>query len=272
MQRKCMAKDIHIVFQVLNFIYGPAITEFKILDIDKHILILLAKHNGPGGIYPSTHTLAKELSKTPTYIKRRINFLEEKKLIQLERHYGRSHRYLLSEVIHSRSTTVDQSTTVDRSTAVLTTGQLQVANRSTAVDPINLNNQSRLSKQRERSFPRAARSSPTPLSLNDFSPSEANQILCRELGLDLENQVEKFKSRFKANGRNLQFEFGEWIRNDKPPSANRQGRAGGVGSFLGSGHSNASNPSNATYAGMRDWTAERLAREAEVLAKLKNTH
>jgi hypothetical protein len=56
-----MTKDIHIVFDVLNFLHSDAVKEYDILPIDKLILINLASHNGPKGICPSIDRIAQEL-------------------------------------------------------------------------------------------------------------------------------------------------------------------------------------------------------------------
>jgi len=130
-------KDVHVVFQVMNFVYSEEIDKYHILDIDKHILILLAKFYGPKGIFPSTATLAKLLRKTPTYIKMRINILDEKNIISVIRKTGKAHQYILNFLL-DQSTAVDRCITPDRSTAVALPVNCSRPHRSTPVDTINI--------------------------------------------------------------------------------------------------------------------------------------
>jgi hypothetical protein len=210
-------KEIHIVFQVTNFILSPRADELKLLPIERLLLLALAKHHGKRGIYPSTHTLSKELSKSPTYIKRIINRLDKLGIIFVDRKFGTCHHYFLLFLSTDRSTAVDQSTTVDRSTAVSGTGQLQVHDRSTAVDTINTDNQFRRSKQRERAQKKRA---PLPDSflpdkrLHNFLNETANKS-----GRSADQLITKFKNLQKSkDGMSADWnaEFENFLLNERP--------------------------------------------------------
>lgn len=86
-------KTPHLVFQVINFIYSPEIHNYNLLEIDKLILILLAKRSGKSGIHPSLLKMSVTLGKSYRYIKNRIKVLVDKKLITLTARSGKSHLY-----------------------------------------------------------------------------------------------------------------------------------------------------------------------------------
>jgi hypothetical protein len=195
-------KAIHIVFQVMNYIFGETLTDHLLLPVDRLLLLALAKHHGVKGIYPSTKTLAKELRISKTYVKLRINYLESIKLIRIDRKYGCSHSYFLEFLSTDRATTVDQSSTVDRSTVVTPTGQLQLQDRSTTVDPININNQQRLNNTERRK--KAA------LTLSDdFVPSKQSVKKAEEVGLTEDEANYEF-DKFMNHYQEKQVEKTDW--------------------------------------------------------------
>lgn len=205
-------KEIHIVFQVLNFVLSPDADDLKLLPIDRLFLLALAKHQGIRGIYPTTNTLASELNISPTYVKRIINRLDAFGIIKVDRKYGTTHHYHLLFLSTDRSTVVDVSTVVDRSTTVSISGQPQFQKRSTTVDTININNQFRTSKQRERK--KAA-----PISPN-FLPDEKTKALITDLSIrdDLILEVgEAFIDYFLDSGesrKDWQFECRKWFKRE----------------------------------------------------------
>lgn len=197
-------KQIHIVFQVLNFILSIDSKTFALLSIDKLLLLALAKHQGPKGIYPSTITLAKELQVSPKHIKERINYLDDLKVIEVERKIGCVNRYKLTFTDPNPSPTGYQSPLGDQSPTGTRPVTYRLPDPSPTGDTINTYNQNRLSKQREAQKSRS-------LSLSNFSPEEQNQFLCRDLRLDLQEEITSFKNRHSGSG-NLQYEFSRWLK------------------------------------------------------------
>lgn len=188
-------KSIHIVFQVLNFIFSEASSNYRLLPVDRLLLVALAKHHGSKGIYPSTRTLARELHLSKTHIKERINYLDSINLIKINRKNGCSHFYYLEFLSTDRSTTVDRLPEIDRSTTPAGTGQPQRPHRSTTVDRINTNNQNRLNKTERARINRAL---PLP---DDFMINEKNKALCDEKNLDSNFLTKKFIAMCKSQGK-----------------------------------------------------------------------
>ena len=87
-------KTVHIVFQVLNFLHN--LNELTSLnDAEKLLLITLASHKGVHGIYPSAKTLARELQKGESTIRRLIAQLIKKNLILVDYNLGKSSQYTI---------------------------------------------------------------------------------------------------------------------------------------------------------------------------------
>src|SRR6478609_3530217 len=86
-------KSPHIVFQVMNFISGDSPLNEELNPSDRILLLMLAKHQGKKGLYPSVPTLAKEIKVTPRHVLRCLDRLECLKIIQVERKSGRSNHY-----------------------------------------------------------------------------------------------------------------------------------------------------------------------------------
>jgi hypothetical protein len=198
-------KEIHIVFQVLNFIKVPH--NDRLLPVDRLLLLMLASHYGSKGIYPSVTTLANEIQMSKTYTKQRLNFLEELKLIKILRKNGQSSSYEFLML----STTGQPQLTGE----LQLTGQPQLPtpvnpscpHRSTGVTPININNQyKRNNKERGREKQRPALS-------DSFLPNDENLILAKDLRLNIEDELESFKNRHK--GKKTQYEFSRWLKTAK---------------------------------------------------------
>jgi predicted transcriptional regulator len=88
-----MQKEIHIVFQVLNFIHGDECRSYDLTQSEQLLLIALAKHQGPKGLYPSYETLAKDIHLTRRHVMRVLKSLIEKDLLTCEKNEGRSNNY-----------------------------------------------------------------------------------------------------------------------------------------------------------------------------------
>jgi hypothetical protein len=264
-------KDIHIVFQVLNFLCLPVLDGLKLLPIDKLLLLVLAKHQGVRGIFPSTSTLAKELNISPTYLKRIVNRLDKAGIIGVERKFGTRHHYHLLFLSTDRTTTVDRSTTVDQSTTVYATGQPQVLNRSTTVDTINKEDQLRRSKQRER-----AQKDRAPLSA-DFFPTEKTKAIIEEMGYS-EEEAEIIFEDFMDHFLDSDTVSNAWNKKVIKWFNNEKREPGFLGSPKSNGNGHAKNGSTGslkidtvadTY--VRTEESERTAKEAlaKILGNLK---
>lgn len=187
----------HIVFQVLNFISSDSSLNNQLLPVDRLLLIMLAKHHGTKGIYPSTTTLSDELRVSPTYVKLRIAHLEKLKIIEVVRKSGKSNHYNLTVLSTDQSTTVDQSIGVDQSTTVDDTGQLQCWDRSTTVDTISINNQ-----QSGNSTERGRKKRALPLA-DDFQPDKIAINTAKQAGLTEEEanlEFEIFMNHHQGKG------------------------------------------------------------------------
>ncbi len=89
-------KPLHIVFQVLNFLGNQILSSPYDLSADeKLLLIFLSKHKGHRGIYPSVLTLAKELQRSESAIRRSLRRLKKKNLIIIDQIPGKSSQYTL---------------------------------------------------------------------------------------------------------------------------------------------------------------------------------
>lgn len=87
--------QIHVVFQVINFLYSEASAPLKLSDSEKLLLINLASHKGTKGIYPSVRTIARELKKGESSIRRFIAGLKKKGLITVDSILGKSNHYTI---------------------------------------------------------------------------------------------------------------------------------------------------------------------------------
>lgn len=89
-------KTIHIVFQVLNFLSHPlSSSSYDLSPDEKLILIFLSKHHGQKGIYPSVHTLSRELQRHHTCIRKTLKKLVKKNLLKIQNIPGKSSNYTL---------------------------------------------------------------------------------------------------------------------------------------------------------------------------------
>lgn len=189
-------KAIHIVFQVMNYVFAPVSQDHRLLPVHRLLLIALAKHHGVKGIYPSTTTLAKELNVSSRYIKTCLNYLESLHILKIERKNGRSNHYYLEFLSTDQGTTDHRCTTDHRGTTDHPTGELQIRNRGSTDHPISINNQLRRNNTERR------KKTAHPLS-DDFEPSEETAVKAKALGLkreECEVEFEKFMNYYLENG------------------------------------------------------------------------
>lgn len=194
------SKDIHIVFQVLNFISSPQAHLHKLTPDEKLFLIFLAKHKGIKGIYPGIDTLAKELDRHPRNIQRTLARLEKKNLVYVDRSFGRKNHYFLvfPEAYLSTTNGVDATPGVDATHgvhAVQPTASTPHTHGAHAVR-INKINNTDTKSERARKKPRR------PLS-DQFEPTSETIKSAKSLGLsseELNEEFDKFMDYYLADG------------------------------------------------------------------------
>lgn len=255
-------KEIHIVFKVFTFIYGEASRQYRLLDIDKHILNVLAKHHGPKGIYPAIQTIAHSIDKSIRYTKTRLNRLEGLGLISIKRKPGKSSHYTLKFIdqISSNlaSTGGDLQITGDLQGVIYSAqgGDLQSHYLASTDATINTNNQYKGSIQREKPKHAASR-----LPLSDFfKPDEQRQKLmtetCTKCSITEQSLMAKFRALQKTKDKvssdwNAELEL--FLINERP-SRNITPNNGQTGL----------SPTTAAY---RDYFDEEKMKEREYWAK-----
>lgn len=185
-------KSVHVVFQVLNFIYSPFCKQYTLLPIDKLILITLAKHKGVRGIFPMQETLAEELCTSIRYLRTRVKHLEKQGLLFVEQINRKNNYYLtfLSTTedlqIPSKETEEDLQIRSQRIYRSPHTG-------STDATINQLSNQGRKQRgNKKRSL---------PLS-EDFFPSDETQLVAKNGGLTLDEtryEFDKFMNYYIEN-------------------------------------------------------------------------
>jgi hypothetical protein len=188
-------KDIHILFKVANFIYSDACLPYSLLPLDKLLLLALAKHAGPKGIYPAIPTLAKELHTDDRHIRRRLTHLKRLKLIHIDSRPGLNSYYSFLFLSTDPGRTDPGYTLSNPGSTDPDTPGLQTPHPGSTDPTISINNQYRESVQRESAKKRA------PLPEN-FLPNEANQRLLKEVssktGLTDGQLLAKFKNLQKS--------------------------------------------------------------------------
>ena len=89
-----MSRKVHIVFRLLNFLHSTECHKYKLNDLDHRVLINLASHHGKKGIFPKQKTIALELKKGHSTIRRSLDKLESLGLIKRS-YKHRAHSYEL---------------------------------------------------------------------------------------------------------------------------------------------------------------------------------
>lgn len=220
-------KQIHVVFQVLNFIHGEASKKYNLMPIDKLILINFASHKGTKGIFPSQETIASELDISIRYVRERTKHLIAIDVLSVQKE-GRKYKYDLKFLQELQFLNDDKI------------GEPQFRNQ-THNDPIIPEPQFPYSEQqRNPSSPiyrnHSSGHSGTPVPTNNkvitkdnnkerdsgqargepknslsFEPDKNNQELASRLGLDLGEQLRSFQNRHR--GEKNQYEFERWLKN-----------------------------------------------------------
>lgn len=197
---KKVVKEIHIVFQILNFITSPQAHFYKLTADEKLFILVLAKHKGQKGIYPSLNTLAKELNRHPSSVKRTLKRLEQKGLIYVERGMGRSSHYYLTfpEGYLSTTGSVHATTYTHGGGSVHATGG--VASTHTTGSVHATQSIQRIYKNKNTEGERTKRALPLP---DDFEPTKASVQLAKDLGLpehEFVDELEKFMDYYIGEG------------------------------------------------------------------------
>lgn len=228
-----MSKEIHIVFQVLNFLSGSHPITHLLLPTDKLLLIYLAKYKGNKGIFPSITTLARELKMNRHYLMRRLKILEENNLISLIKKHGSCHQYFIhiptqtgdSQVTGYLEVTSDSQVT-KLVTPRLRTGDSQVPqldieelNKNLLKDIGNTQNKKRAPLPRKSQLPET------------FEPNETHLALLKDL--DMQEELEKFRDYHVTKAttttkRGWDAAFRTWLRNAykfKQQRGNQNGKA-----------------------------------------------
>ena len=261
-----MSKEIHIVFKVLNFIHSFQSEKYKLNDAEKSVLINLASHKGAKGIFPKITTIAKEVKKGYSTVKRLLTSLNKKDLITIDHKLGKySNYYINLDIINNEKL----------STSELTCEPCAIQNEpstypqvSSLASPTQLTDELGIyiknKKKREREGRTAENSNANSLSIPpseiDFkrpkfemweaSVCTAENIeYARKNGSDLAAQLEAFKQRWR--GRRTAYEFKRWLDMDISYRASK----GSLRPFKEIGQN------ISRYGHLKDWTAERLKRE-----------
>lgn len=208
-----MQKTVHIVFQVLNFLHDVDSKKYKLLPIDKLILITLASHKGSKGIFPSQETLADELGMTIRHLRNRIKFLEKSGLLFVEK-LGRRHFYHLTNLSTIEEPQFPYQEKIEE-LQFRSQGNYSSGHRGTTVPPNN-----KISNKLNKT--ERARKKRLPLSL-DFHPNKNGQKMCEEVsaktGLSFDALLTKFKNLQKSKD-NLSADWdAEWenfLINERP--------------------------------------------------------
>ncbi len=195
-----MEKQIHIVFQVLNFLSKEDSIPFDLTADEKLLLIFLVKHKGVKGIYPAVATLARELKRTPRTIQRTLLRLKAKKLILIESSPGKSNQYLVLLPQPTLSTTPRVDATPHLSTPLASTPPHPSRGREATprVDATQIERVNNIINKTERE--RKKRAHPLP---QDFLPNQETIDFARDIGLsgvEAQQEFEKFVLDVQAKG------------------------------------------------------------------------
>ncbi len=213
-------KQVHVVFKVINFILGSLSAQYKLLPIDKLILITLASHKGKHGIFPMQETLANELNTSRRYMRARLLYLEKIGLLSVENINKKNHYKLafLSTIddlqIPQKENIEDLQILHNEKSEDLQIPQQRIyrsSYRGSTDATINkVNNKLRTKRERE------------PLSPS-FSPNDENLALAREVSGKTNLSPAQLFTKFK----NLQLskqntsaywdgEYQNFLMNEKP--------------------------------------------------------
>jgi hypothetical protein len=192
-------KVIHIVFQVLNFLSQDISTQFKLTADEQLLLIFLSKHKGHKGIYPSVVTLARELKRSESAIRRSLTRLRKKQLILIDYVPGKSSNYklLIPSLDLSTTPSVDATTTLSTPLAS-TLGQSRRTRQDTPSVDARQSERGNKTKEINRRGRHKKHAAPFPV---DFMINPKSEKLIDELGLDEDDTneiINKFVDYYSA--------------------------------------------------------------------------
>ena len=239
-----MEKTIHIVFQVLNFLSDPILSfSFELTADEKLLLLFLAKHKGQKGIYPSLQTLAKELHIHYRNVRRTLDRLKKKKLVIVDYVPGKSSNYILMIPL-------TQGAHAPTQVQVNETPRASTPSHPGRTRP---DTQGVHAPQSDKRNNRVNKTERAPLSLA-WLPNDQNLNKAREIGAKVgksaDDLITKFRNIQKSKEATSAYwdgEFENYLINERAPAIMTNGHAA---------------PKDAPRPTMRDWTQERLDREA----------
>lgn len=248
-------KNIHSVFQVLNFLSSS-----KLSSSERLVLLELARHKLEK-YTPGMREISKNtgLSINPT--RKAISSLSDKKIITITNKEKKGFRFSYTiNILEKISTGVslsDTPTIKKISTGVSESDTPSIQKRYTGVSPsdthIIRNNKIYNKKERERETAQPLALPPTVFFIDNYKPKLQLVELIKARGLDLYVITRKFinhcfikkiaiETEEIANRRFENFIYSEWEKNTETTR-------------------------KTTYAGMRDYTQERLNHES--ISKIK---
>lgn len=200
-----MSKEIHIVFQVINFIHSPESKQYNLLQIDKLLLINLASHKGYKGICPSISTICKEMKIKRRQIIYRLKYLQSISLISILRTFGKSNQY---DVILPCQTSALECTIYDKSSALQCTIPVQCSAPSSAIQ---------CTQSTKEQLKKRERVATAPHTLHDsFKPTEDQKQHCLLNRIDIGSELVRFGLMSRAKGSKFEdwhAAFDLWLSN-----------------------------------------------------------
>lgn len=196
-------KEIHLIFQLLNFLASPDSNKYNLHPIDKVLLLMLAKHDGGNGIFPSQETISKETKISIRYVRERLTYLKSIDLILIKK-VKRNHHYIIQiPELQFPHSPVDNLSIPEPQ--FLSYRNHSSGHSGTTV-PTN-------SRENSKVIERAK------TSLSDhFVFSEKNKQYCRDKNLDPTHVFTKFVSYMKSHGKkreDWEEEARLWIEREK---------------------------------------------------------
>ncbi len=196
-----MSKEIHIVFQVLNFFKTESPELYKLNSTDKLLLLTLASFQGEKGIFPSIHTLSKIIKKNYFYVMRRLRVIESTGLLKMKCKKGAKHHYFLT-FLDNKTTDLEVSSLL-KTTDQEISGKIQTTDQEVS-KPLTSRSQTtdqevrlvvkEYSNKRERGA-----NAPHTLT-NDFQPTDEQKQYCLLNRIDIGSELVRFVLMSKAKG------------------------------------------------------------------------
>lgn len=214
-------KEIHIVFQVLNFLHGDHPVAQDLYDIERLVLINLASHKGKKGICPSIPRIVTELKSSRTSIIRTIKYLVSKNLLKVVKNAGKRNTYTLN-IPRSTSAELGTSTEYDTGTTLGTTPVPSVVQTST--ERGTLYNKEVTKTNREGLLPVDNFQEQKPVDQYftkqsyRFNMAEREEAIRRDI--DIQVCFNKFcdgevNKRLRKDGRFKQVEWDNWFKGER---------------------------------------------------------